>query len=154
METIIVVLDDAEYARQLLAPMVVDATPAHRPGRTHWVLVACPPRMTQHIGRWVDRGARESWRAEWAQRALARIAPALQQRGDYVTPHLAKGILAELTGRLIAEHDASRVLDARRPRFGQQLQPATHGQPERAEVRWEVPGAVAGMGAFLLLAAD
>ena len=40
------------------------------------------------------------------------------------------------------------------PAAGPQLQPATHGQPERAEVRWEVPGAVAGMGALLLLAAD
>jgi hypothetical protein len=153
METIIVILDEVGYALQLLAPMV-GATPARRLGRTHWVLVACPPRMTRHIGRWVSRSARDSWRAEWAEQALARIAPALLQRGDKVTPVVGTGVLVELTGRLLEEHVACRVLDARRPKFGQQLQPATRGQPERAEVRWEVPGAVAGMGAFLLLAAD
>jgi hypothetical protein len=153
METIIVVLDCADYARQLLAPMV-GATASTRVGGTHWVLVACPPRLPRHVARWVSHDARDSWRAEWARQALARIAPALQQRGDTVTPVLAEGVLVRLTDKLIAQHAASRVLDARRPKFGEQFHPVTRDQPERADARWEVPGAVAGMGAFLLLAAD
>ncbi len=120
MQQIIVYLDDAAHAHQQLASLTVGEPP--HPGRqiaTHWVLVACPPRMTQHVSKWVSHSARESWRAKWADKAFGQIVPQLQARGDQVTCVLAKGPLPALTRKLEAQHGAARLLDARRPRPGQ-----------------------------------
>jgi len=148
MDKIIVYLDDVGHAQQQLAPMVGGAAP------THWVLVACPPRLTRRVSKWVSYSARESWRAKWAEKAFARVVPALLARGDKVTPCVAHGNLPELTRKLVAEHGAARVLDARRPKFGQDLAPVTAEQPPGTASRWEVPGAIAGLGAMLVLAAE
>lgn len=153
MEKIIVYLDDAAYAQQQLAPMTAGTGAAGAP-RTHWVLVACAPRMTQHISKWVTHSARQNWRFKWAEKVLREIGPHLTARGDTITMVLAKGPLLELTRQLSAEHATSRVLDARRPKFGQDLQPVTADQPTAKEERWSVPGAVLGMGAVLVLAAE
>ena len=153
MEKIIVYLDDASYAQQQLAPMRSGRPPAAA-SATHWVLVACAPRLTKRISKWVSHSARENWRAKWAEKVFAQVEPQLRARGDQVTTMLAKGPLPQLTRKLIAEHSASRVLDARRPKFGQDLQPVTADQPAAKDGRWEVPGAVAGMGALLVLAAE
>ena len=152
MEKIIVYLDDAAYAQQQLAPMT-GAGAAGTP-QTHWVLVACAPRMTQHISKFVTHSARQTWRAKWAEKLFQQIAPPLTERGDSVTTVLAKGPLLELTKQLSAQHATSRVLDARRPKFGQDLRPVTADQPTGKEERWSVPGAVLGMGALLVLAAE
>jgi hypothetical protein len=153
MDKIIVYLDDAAYAQHQLAPMTGTDAGAAGAG-THWVLVACAPRMTQRISKWVSHSARESWRAKWAEKLFAQVVPQLKQRGDSVTTLLATGPLPELTKRLSAEHVTSRVLDARRPKFGQDMQPVTADQPATHDERWSVPGAVLGMGAVLVLAAD
>jgi hypothetical protein len=110
--------------------------------------------MTQHISKFVTHSARQSWRAKWADKLFLQIAPHLKERGDAVTTVLAKGPLLELTRQLSAEHATSRVLDARRPKFGQDLQPVTAEQQTAKEARWAVPGAVLGMGAVLVLAAE
>lgn len=155
MENIIVYLDDAAYAQQQLAPMQGGGSPPDtRGGATHWVLVACPPRMTQRIGKWVSHSARENWRAQWAKKLFDRIVPQLRAAGDEVTTVVAQGRLPELTKKLSSRHNAARVLDARRPKFGQQLQPVTSSQPTGNRGIWEVPAAVAGMGAALVLAAE
>lgn len=153
MEKIIVYVDDAAYAQQQLCPMA-RAGQAGPAGATHWVLVACAPRMTHRISKWVSHSARESWRAKWADKLFGQLVPWVQQRGDASTSVLARGPLPELTERLLGEHGAVRVLDARRPKFGQDLQPITADQPAPHENRWQVPGAVAGMGALLVLAAE
>lgn len=153
MDKIIVYLDDAAYAQQQLAPMTahepIGAAPA-----THWVLVACAPRMTQRISKWVSHSARENWRAKWAEKLFGQVVPHLKERGDSVSTVLAKGPLPDLTKRLSAEHATSRVLDARRPKFGQDMQPVTADQPTARDERWSVPGAVLGMSAVLVLAAE
>ena len=154
MEKIIVYLDDAPYARKQLTPLTGGApAPRGHHVSTHWVLVACAPRMTQRISKWVSHSAREAWRAKWAEKAFEQIVPQLRAVGDEVTTVLAKGPLPALTARLTTEHGASRVLDARRPKFGHQLPPVTLDQPTD-DGRWEVPGAVVGMGALLVLAAE
>ncbi len=155
MEKIIVYVDDAAYAQQQLAPMRYPTLPAGgtRPAPTHWVLVACAPRLTRRIGKWVSHSARENWRAKWAEKLFERIVPPLKQGGDAVTTVLAKGPLPELTKKLTAEFGAAHVLDARRPKFGLELPPVTADQPVGAQ-GWEVPGAVVGMGALLVLAAE
>lgn len=148
MEKIIVYVDDAAYARQQLAPMMAAGS------QVHWILVACAPRMTHRISKWVSHSARENWRHKWADKLFAQIVPDLQGCGHEVTTELAKGPLAELTERLHATHGVVRVLDARRPKFGQDMAPVTRDQPTQPDNRWAVPGAVAGLGAFLVLAAE
>ena len=54
METIIVFIDDADYAVQMLQPML----PATNHTPTRWVLVGCAPRITRRISKWVTKGAR------------------------------------------------------------------------------------------------
>ncbi len=156
MDRIIVYLDDAQHAQQQLVPMrrAGAGTAAGATGTTHWVLVACAPRMTQRIGKWVSQSAREKWRRQWAARLFARIEPVLQAGGDRVTTVLARGPLPALTRQLLAEHGACPVLDARRPKFGHDLPPVTAEQPAAGEGRWQLPGAVIGMGAVLVLAAE
>lgn len=153
MDKIIVYLDDAAYARQQLAPMTGAAAPGDS-GPTHWVLVACAPRMTRRISKWVSHSARESWRAKWAEKLFEHVVPQLKADGSRVTTLVAKGELVALTQKLVAQHGAARVLDARRPKFGQPMAPVTADQPAATGSRWEVPGAVAGMGAMLVLAAE
>lgn len=152
MDKIIVYVDDAAYARQQLAPMK-NAGPGMMQG-THWILVACAPRMTRHLSKWVNHSARESWRARWSEKLFAQIAPQLQARGDQVSTVVSKGPLVTLTKDLLSQHGVAHVLDARRPKFGQDMPPVTADQPTSKVARWTVPGAVAGMGAVLVLAAD
>ena len=90
MEKIIVYLDDAAYAKQQLAPMTTTVGAAAAP-RTHWVLVACAPRMTQHISKFVTHSARQNWRTKWAEKLFQQIGPHLTGRGDAITTVLAKG---------------------------------------------------------------
>ena len=154
MDSIIVYLDDAAYAHQQLTPMRGSAaTPQRRGAPTHWVLVACPPHMTQRIGKWLSHTARQNWRMKWADKLFAQVVPDLRSAGDEVTTVLAKGPLPQMTRRLEAQYQTTRVLDARRPKFGQVLQPVMDGQPVGKD-GWEVPAALAGMGAALVLAAE
>lgn len=152
MDKIIVYLDDAAFARHQLAPMKNSASGSQQ--GTLWILVACPPRMTRHISKWVNHTARQNWRIKWADKLLAEIMPELQAQGDTVATVLAHGPLLELTQELLTQYGVARVLDARRPKFGQDMPPVTADQPTSGEARWSVPGAIVGMGAALVLAAE
>ena len=152
MEKIIVYVDDGAHAHQHLAPMKSPGQASNH--RTHWVLVACAPRMTHRISKWVSHSARENWRAKWADKLFAQIVPGLQASGDSVTVVLAKGPLPELTEQLKAEHGTSRVLDARRPKFGPDLAPGAGDPASGQGKRWDIPGTVLGMGAMLLLGVE
>lgn len=153
MDKIIVYLDDPEFAQHHLVPMKNETTAGVRQ-TTHWVLVACPPRLTRHISKWVHQTARQGWRTKWAEKLFARITPILQAQGDQMTLVVAHGPLIELTRELQSQHGIARVLDARRPKFGQDMQPVAPDQPIPSENRWSLPGAVVGMGAVLVLAAE
>lgn len=144
MDRMIVYVDDAAWALRQLAPV--------RIGATHWVLVACAPRMSQRIGKWLSHSSRDKWRAQWAGKLLAAIEPVLRAQGDRVTAMLAREPLPPLTERLLAEHGACRVLDARRPKSVQQEPPVTSAPAQERPRPW--PGGLAGLGAALLLAAE
>ena len=146
MDRIIVYLDDASWAQQQLAPV--------RTGPTHWVLVACAPRMSQRIGKWVSHSSREKWRTQWAGKLLAGIEPVLRARGDQVTVMLAGEPLPPLTQRLLAEHGSCRVIDARRPKSGHQTPGDTPEPAQDTAAPRQGPGTLAGFGAALLLAAE
>jgi hypothetical protein len=152
MDKIIVYLDDADHALQQLVPMKNVAQPNAEMQTTQWVLVACAPRMTRHISKWVSHSARENWRASWSEKLFAQIVPVLKAQGDTVTTVVAKGPLPTLTERLLTQHRGARVLDARHANG--QDSPVTKDQPTGHDSRWSVPGAVAGMGALLVLASD
>jgi hypothetical protein len=134
MDKVIVYVDDPAHARQHLGD---GGTPVH------WVLVACAPRMTHRISKWVSHSARENWRTRWADKLFDQVVPALRARGDAVTPVLARGPLPELTRSLMAEHGTQRVLDVRRPKA-----------PEERGGGNAVGGALMGVGALLLLCVD
>lgn len=134
MNKVIVYLDDPAYARQ---QMPAAAEP------THWLLVACAPRMTHRISKWVSHSARENWRTKWADRLFQEVVPPLRERGDTVTPILARGPLPELTNSLMAEHGTAHVLDVRRPK-----------SPDGGDFKRWSPGALLGLGALLLFSFD
>ena len=116
MDKIIVYLDDAAYAREQLSARPAD--PAVAPHPPHWILVACAPRMTPRISKWVSHSARENWRGKWADRLFEQVVPPLRAAGDQVTTVLARGPLPELARQLADEHGQARVIDVRRPKFG------------------------------------
>jgi hypothetical protein len=138
MEKMIVYVDDAAYAQQQLAPLLASDA------RTAWVLVACAPRMTRHISKWVNHSTRQKWRAKWCDKLFDELSPALRARGDEVIMLLAQGPLPEFTDTLRRTHATARVIDARRPKFGQDMEPVTEGQKVETHP-WAVPGAVAGL---------
>ena len=149
MEKIILYVDDASYAREFLARMVASGVDAEV---RHWVLVACAPRMTHRISKWVSHSARENWRGKWFAKVQEQLLPLLQQHGSQVTPVLAKGPLTELTKRLKLDHGAAQVVDARRPKVGVDLEPVAPDVAPPGQSSWALPGAVVGMGALLMLA--
>jgi len=134
MHKVIVYVDDPTYASQQMP--AAGATP------THWVLVACAPRMTHRISKWVSHSARENWRAKWADKLFGQVVPPLRERGDAVTPVLARGPLPELTRTLMAEHGTAQVLDVRRPKA-----------PEGPDRGW-TGGTMMGLASLLVLAGD
>src|SRR6478735_7835776 len=112
MEKVILYVDDAGYAAEQFAELAPDASSVVA---RHWILVACAPRMTHRISKWVSHSARENWRAKWFAKTVAQVAPVLCRPGDQVTPSLAAGSLAEMTQQLRLAHGAAKVIDARRP---------------------------------------
>lgn len=148
METIAVFVNDADHARHILLPMLGGAGP------THWVLVACPPTFTRHIGRWVSRDARAQWRERWAAALFAALEPELKAcPGNRVDKQLAKRPLHEVAARLEARLAPLRLLDARRPRLGQVDEPISAEEPAADVGRWVAPLAITtGLSAVLALA--
>jgi hypothetical protein len=147
MDKIIVYINDADFALPHLQPMRLSSNP------TQWILVACAPRLSHHASKWVNPQARENWCQQWAHGVFNRLIPALQARGDSVHTLLAHGDLPALTQALQAQHGPARVLDARCPRFGQDLPNVTNGQ-NNSPSPWQIPLAVASLGAVLALAAE
>lgn len=149
MDNIIVYIDDAAYALQMLQPML----PSGDSGTpTRWIVVGCAPRVTHHVSKWVTHSARQSWRGKWAEKVFAQVLPLLQKDGDTVVTQLALTNLRTQTESLIKTHGAARVLDARRPKFGQDLQPVTAAQAQESHGVLGYAAALASAG--LLVATD
>jgi hypothetical protein len=148
MEKIAVFTNDAAYARHILQPML------HSADATHWVLVACPPHFSRHIGRWVSRDAHEQWRTRWAAELFDALEPELKANPrSQVEKLLAKRPLVTVAARLEARLGPLRLLDARQPRLGRIDEPITTQQPEVDTGRWVAPLAITtGLTAVLALA--
>jgi hypothetical protein len=149
MDNIIVYIDDAAYALQMLQPML---PAAGQRNPTRWIVVGCAPRVTHRVSKWVTHSARESWRGKWAEKVFGQLMPLLDKEGDTVLTQLAQTTLITQTESLIKQYGAARVLDARRPKFGQDMQPVTATQAQ--ETHGVLGYATALASAGLLVATD
>lgn len=143
MNPIIVYVDDATYAQPMLEALAGSSQAAS----SHWLIVACAPRMTHRVSKWVSHRARENWRGKWADKLFAAILPVMATSGGKVTPVLAKGPLTELIAELQQEHGAAQVIDARRPKQeAVATAPAAEASGGR---RWNMPGTMAALAAMM-----
>lgn len=149
MNNVIVYVDEAAHALAIL-PSMLPASQGHSPVR--WIVVGCAPRVTHHVSKWVTHSARQNWRNKWADKVFSQVLPLLQTPGDEVVTQVASGPLCDLTDALMTQYGAGRVLDARRPRLGNALQPVTR-QPA-AQGRGLLGYATMMAGSGMLLAVD
>ncbi len=155
MEKIIVYTNDAAHALAHIAPMKRQGPAGSAElSRTHWILVACAPRMSRHVSKWLTHTARENFRARWSDKLFAAIRPMVETGQDTVECVVASQTLVEMTAALLRQHGAARVMDARVALVGQNLPPVTVDQPANPPSRWAVPGAMVGLGTVMALAAD
>ena len=147
MEKIALFINDAAYARHILRPMLGAGV------ATHWIVVACAPTFTRHIGRWVSQSARRQWRERWAAELFEQLEPELKAApANRVEKMLAHRALVDLSARLQARLGPVRLLDARRPRLGHVNEPISTTQPVESLAQWVGPVALAtGLGAVLAL---
>ena len=143
MNPIIVYVDDATYAQPMLEALAGSSQAAS----SHWLIVACAPRMTHRVSKWVSHRARENWRGKWADKLFAAILPVMATSGGKVTPVLAKGPLTELIAELQQEHGAAQVIDARRPK--QETVAAAPAPEASGGRRWNMPGTMAALAAMM-----
>ena len=143
MDNIIVYVDDASYGLQILQPMLQTGG-TDQPAR--WIVVACAPRLTRRVSKRLPHGARASWRADWAEQLFSRLRPVLASHGDIVCTEIAGPRLCGQTQDLLREFGRARVLDARRPKFGLDLQPVTSTQAQEPRGALGYVAAVAGAG--------
>ena len=128
MQNIIVYIDDACHALQLLQPLLAASDNAEQLPDTHWILVGCAPRVTNRVSKWVTHSARDNWRRKWADKVFSQIVPTLVGQRSNITTLLADTSLGQQTEWLIQQHGTARVLDARRPRLDMNP-PAVRSQP-------------------------
>lgn len=116
LSTYIVYLDDADYAQRELSDLLA------QPHTKRWILVACAPRMTRRIGKWLSHSARENWRDKWCDKLFSQFTPRIN-RADHVFCEVATGPLPEYTAMLLKDLGNAEVIDARRPKFGIEMPP-------------------------------
>jgi len=151
MEKIAVFVDDVDHARQLLAPLLAQGAEP-----MHWVVVACAPRLTHRIGKWVSNSNRQQWREHWARALRQKLEPVF---GDAGAPGrewiVARGPLDALSTRLRVRLGADlRLLDARRPKLGVVLPPLLADQAPEPGSRWAAPVAVTSSLSLVLALTD
>lgn len=149
MDNVIVYVDEAACALAIL-PALLPASQGRAPIR--WIVVGCAPRVTHHVSKWVTHSARQNWRSKWADKVFSQVLPLLQGHGDEVVTQIASGPLCDLTDALMTQYGAGRVLDARRPRPGNALQPVMRQPAAQGHSLLAYVAMVAGSG--MLLAAD
>lgn len=143
---VIVLVDDAAH---LQAAWGAEPAPA---ANTHWVLVACAPRMAQRPSKWGSHRVREHWRARWSAKLFEEVGGWMQARGQAFTPMLAEGPLPEFTQALMGSHGASQVLDLRRPKgeaFGGYAPVPAAGLLPPAGRLWSIVASLLGVSLLL-----
>jgi hypothetical protein len=131
METMIVYVDDADYARKMLEPLVIPSSKLTPNQSTHWIVVASTPHVPNDITKWVSAKAFELWQEDRAMAMFDQVVPLLVRSGDTVKTLVTspKQRLVTQTEALLKQHIGAKVLDARRPKFGHDMEPVTAAQP-------------------------
>ena len=143
LDTYIIYLDDAAYALEKLNPLLSQGQVKR------FILVACAPRMTRRIGKWLSHSARENWRDKWCEKLFSQFVPNIA-RQDHVFCEVATGPLPEYTNMLLKDLGRAEVIDARRPKFGVDL--GAVSQPAPLELVKTSPMTQARLGTRPLLA--
>lgn len=148
MDRMALFVNDADHARRIIQPLLSGSAGAH------WVLVACPPVFTRHLGRWVSRSAREQWRERWAAELFAAIEPELRGAApDRIEKVVAHRPLEQVSAKLKARLPQLRIVDARAPRLGHADDPVVADQPTARTGQFtSALAATGGLGAILILA--
>jgi hypothetical protein len=148
MEKIAVFVNDAQHARAALEPLLRSGS------ARHWIVVACAPTLTRHIGRWVSGAARQQWRERWAAALFAEVETLLKaDAGSRIDKMLAQRPLIEVATRLDSRLGNVKVFDARRPRVGAPSEALSEGNVGSELGRWTYPVAITtGLSAMLALA--
>lgn len=149
MNNIIVYVDDAAYALRMLQSLRPGGNAG---GPVRWIVVGCAPRVTHRVSKWVTHSARESWRGKSADKVFTQLQPLLQQDGDTMVTLLDESALPLQTKALMGQYRDARVLDARRPKCGQDIQPVA--PPQVPANRNTLGYLTALLGSGLLVAAD
>jgi hypothetical protein len=90
MDNIIVYVDDATYALQMLQPMLPAGGPRNP---TRWIVVGCAPRVTHRVSKWVTHSATGKLARQVGGKVFAQLMPVLQREGDAVLTQLAQTTL-------------------------------------------------------------
>lgn len=107
---VIVCLDDAQAAGPALAALMAGAPPG-----TRWVVVACAPRMTHRVSKWLSHRARENWRERWARRLHEELARVLPHGAPAFAFELARQPVPEVWQRWQQQAQGNaRLVDLRR----------------------------------------
>lgn len=142
MDRVAVLADDPSHFRETLQPLL-----ERQQAPRQWIVVACAPRVTNRMSKWVSRSTREHWRRKWADKLFTEVLPWLQAHGDpHVEQTIADGPIDDVIHKLGNIH----VIDARRPKMS--AVPQARQQFGRA--LQAIPMVLAGLGAALTLMVD
>ena len=131
METFAVYINDHEHGPRQILSLLNGQAPAH------WVLLACPPRMSRHLGRWLSQPAKKKWRQRWSEEALHEVIERVRAKGDTYEVRVVREPHPKLERELRRTYRGLRTIDAR-----------------RLQDRWEVPAGAAAMGTLMTLAVE
>lgn len=147
METFVVYINDKSHAMNQVLPMLEESQ------STRWVLVACPPRLNRHTGKWLTQRAQRKFREDWAKTNLKDLVDLLTQRQQSVLTRVADQSLLQFTKSLRAEFGQIRIVDARRPRAIEGL-PAVVAEQTQEARPWAIPVGAVALGAAVTLAVE
>jgi hypothetical protein len=147
METFVVYINDKSHAMNQVLPLLEETQP------TQWVLVACPPRLNRHTGKWLTQRAQRKFRDDWAKTNLKDLVELLAQRQQPNITRVADQSLLQFTKSLRAEFGQIRIVDARRPRTAESLPAVVPEQTPEARP-WAIPVGAVALGAAVTLAVE
>lgn len=148
MERIAIFANNTEHARHILQPLLEGVSP-----KSQWVIVACPPALTRHIGRWVSHAARTQWRERWSAELFAALESDLRARGvTQIERVIGSRPLTEVSERLQRRIPGLHLLDARQARVGKVEEPLTAGQAPASGRLASTLAATGSLSALLALA--
>lgn len=147
MRTIALFVDDVASARLALRPLLASEQPVRV------IVAACAPKLTRHVGRWLNNASREQYRQRWARELFSELQPLWSKapRGTVETLTV-RGALQPTAQKLRQRHGTDFIaIDARSPQPGGR-QDAFDPLADNEARQWVVPAAAVTSGLGLALA--